>query len=265
MCPDLCSLIQRAGRAARTPGTQALFIYMVESWVAEKRVDQQSSTYIKDPDTPVQIRSVGNSKGKGKGKQWVGMASVAFANSTSCLRVEFVKYLGDKSEDYSENCHLWHAANILLMTLGYSTRWCCDRHGEKIDFASFGLGNFWDGKQPQQWQFVYVTFGPEGEDHERKGGDRKELAKVLMAWRQKNYDTDPISFLYDIQDIVTEDGISLITKISPSQLHRDGPDVITKELGETFEWGCRHARGVFEQVWKHDHGDSDEVPTYKLQ
>jgi len=97
MCPDLCSLIQRAGRAARTPGSEALFIYMVESWVAETRVNQCSAEYIEDPDTPVQIRSVG------KGKQWVGMASVAFANSTSCLRVEFVKYLGDKSGDYGEN------------------------------------------------------------------------------------------------------------------------------------------------------------------
>lgn len=114
MCPDLCSLIQRAGRAARTPGTEALFIYMVESWAAETCVDRESDIYIKDPDTPVKIRSVGNSAGrgkgkgkdKGKGKQWVGMASVAFANSTSCLRVEFIKYLGDNSGDYSENNYL---------------------------------------------------------------------------------------------------------------------------------------------------------------
>ena len=70
---------------------------MVESWVADRHVDQHSGTYTKDPDTPIQIRSVG------KGKQWVGMASVAFANSTSCLRVEFIKYLGDKSGNYSEN------------------------------------------------------------------------------------------------------------------------------------------------------------------
>ena len=62
----------------------------------EKHVDKQSSTYIKDPDTPVLIRSVRN---KEKGKQWVGMASVAFANSISCLRVELLKYLGDKSGD----------------------------------------------------------------------------------------------------------------------------------------------------------------------
>jgi len=105
MCPDLCSLIQRAGRAARTPGTEALFIYMVESWVAEKHIDQLSSTYIKDPDTPIQARMVGNSKSKGKGKQLVGMASVAFANSVSCLRIAFAKYLGDNSGDHSEDDH----------------------------------------------------------------------------------------------------------------------------------------------------------------
>ena len=70
---------------------------MVETWVAGTRVNQNSSTYIEDPDTLVQIRSVG------KGKQWVGMASVAFANSTSCLRIEFIKYLGDKSGDYSKS------------------------------------------------------------------------------------------------------------------------------------------------------------------
>ena len=62
-------------------------------------IDQQSAAYVKDPDTPV--RPVG--KGKGKDKQWVGMASVAFAKSTSCLRVELMKYLGDKSGDHSEN------------------------------------------------------------------------------------------------------------------------------------------------------------------
>ena len=94
MCPDLCSLAQRAGRAARTPETEALFIYMVESWAAEQCVDQQSNAYAEDPDTPLRIRPVG--KGS-KGKQWVGMASVAFATSTACLRVELIKYLGDKS------------------------------------------------------------------------------------------------------------------------------------------------------------------------
>ena len=104
MCPDLCSLIQRASRAARTPGAEALFIYMVESWAADEDIDQQSNAYIKDPDTPVQIWSAG-----GKGKQWVGMASVAFANSTSCLRVEFTKYLGDKSGNYSEDYCLLHS------------------------------------------------------------------------------------------------------------------------------------------------------------
>ena len=74
---------------------------MVEDWAKGEHVDQQSSTYIKDLDTPV--CSVG--KG-GKDKQWVGMASVAFANSTSCLRIELMKYLGDKSGDHGENGHL---------------------------------------------------------------------------------------------------------------------------------------------------------------
>lgn len=104
MCPDLCSLIQRAGRAARTPGSEALFIYMVESWVAEKSINQQSSAYIKDPDTPLRTWSAGNLKGQGKGVQWVGMASVAFAKSVSCLRVEIIRYLGDNSGNHGENC-----------------------------------------------------------------------------------------------------------------------------------------------------------------
>lgn len=94
MCPDLCSLIQRAGRAARIPGTEALFIYMVESWALEQRVNQKSAAYIRDPDTPMRIRPA--MKGSG-GVQWVGMASVAFATLKSCLRVELIKYLGDES------------------------------------------------------------------------------------------------------------------------------------------------------------------------
>ena len=98
MCPSLCSLIQRAGRAARAPGTEALFIYMVENWVKGEHIDKQLTAYVKDPDTPV--HPVG--KGK-KDKQWVGMASVAFANSMSCLRVELMEYLGDKSGDHGTN------------------------------------------------------------------------------------------------------------------------------------------------------------------
>jgi superfamily II DNA helicase RecQ len=102
MCPDLCSLIQRVGRAARAPGTEALFIYMVESWATEEHIDRDSNDYANDPDTPVRIRSVG--KGS-KGKQWVGMASIVFATSTMCLRVEFIKYLGDKSGEHREDFH----------------------------------------------------------------------------------------------------------------------------------------------------------------
>lgn len=128
---------------------------------------------------------------------------------------------------------------------------------------SFGLGDVWEDEQPSRWQFIYVTFGPEGEDHERKVADRKELVKTLTVWRQETYNADPLGFLFDIQDIITDDGINLVAKISPSRLYRDGPDVITTELGETSEWGSRHAEGVFEQTWKYDHGDSDKVPTYK--
>jgi hypothetical protein len=57
---------------------------------------------------------------------------------------------------------------------------------------------------------------------------------VLMVWRQRTYDSDPISTLYGIQDIITEGGICIIAKLSPPRLHRDGPDAITKELGETI-------------------------------
>ena len=102
-----------------------------------------------------------------------------------------------------------------------------------------------------------MTFGSEGEDHQRKGVNRKELIKVLTEWRQKIHEGDTIGFIYNIQDIVTEDGIGLVAKISPSRLHRDGPDAITKELGETVEWGSRYAKEMFELVWRYDNRDSD--------
>ena len=146
----------------------------------------------------------------------------------------------------------------------FSTRWCCDRHGDKIDFTLFGPQDPQEGEPlTRQWEFIYVTFGAEGGDQERKGANRKELVKVLAAWRQKTYHADPINFLYDVQDILTEDGISLVTKIPPSQLHRDGPGVITKELGETLKWGSRHAMEVFKQVWEYDYNNSEPVPTYQ--
>jgi hypothetical protein len=86
---------------------------------------------------------------------------------------------------------------------------------------------------------------------------------VLMAWRQRTYDSDPISILYDIQDIITEGGICIIAKLSPPRLHRDGPDAITKELEETLEWGSQYAAGMFEEIWRHDHSDIAQVSTYK--
>lgn len=85
---------------------------------------------------------------------------------------------------------------------------------------------------------------------------------MLTAWRQNTYDLDPISFLYNIQDIITEDRIGLIAKISFSQLHRDGPEAIMRELEETLEWGSRYVQEMFEQVWKYDHSDSAQVPMY---
>ena len=106
-------------------------------------------------------------------------------------------------------------------------------------------------------------FGPEGKNCERKGGDRKALIKILTAWRQRTYNLDPIGFLYDIQDIVTEDGINLVAKISPSRLDGDGPDAITKELEETSEWGSCYARGMFEEIQKYDHRNSVPAHTSK--
>lgn len=150
-----------------------------------------------------------------------------------------------------------------LLCTAYSTRWCCDRHGEEIDFTSFGLGDFWDGEQPFEYQFVSVTFGSEGEDRERKGKGFKELVNVLTEWRRRTYRADPVRVVYDIEDVISEDGIKLVAKIPPSRLHRNGPDEIVKELGETTEWGSQYAREMFEQVWRHDHDDSDEVPTYE--
>jgi hypothetical protein len=167
------------------------------------------------------------------------------------------------SADCGKNGRLWLSSNVLLTNPADSTR--CDQHGEKVDFASFGLGDVLDGEQSRQWQFIRVTFGPEGEDHERKGGDREELEKVLIAWRQETYDSDPIGFLYEIEDILTDEGIGIIAKVPPSRLYRDRPEGIIKELKETAEWGSRRARGIFEQVWKHDHGDSSRVPTYEQQ
>ena len=74
---------------------------MVEDWADGEHVDKQSTAYVNDPDTPVRVVGKG-----GKDMQWVGMASVAFANATSCLRVELINYLGDKSGDHGENGHL---------------------------------------------------------------------------------------------------------------------------------------------------------------
>ena len=150
-----------------------------------------------------------------------------------------------------------------MTDLGYSTRWCCDRHGEEIDFALFGVGDIWGDEAPCQWRWIYVTGGPEDDDRERKVKDRKGLIKALVEWRQNTYKTNPIGFLYEIQDIIDEDGIGLIAKVSPSQLQRDGSDVITAVLEETAKWNSRHARGMFEVISKYDGNGSSGPPTSK--
>ena len=104
-----------------------------------------------------------------------------------------------------------------------------------------------------------MTFRLEDEDHQRKGVDRKELIKILTEWRQKTHDDHTIGFIYDIQDIVTEDEIGLVTKISPSRLHRDGPDAITMELREMVEWGSGYAKEMFQLVWRYENRDSDSL------
>jgi len=128
---------------------------------------------------------------------------------------------------------------------------------------AFGLGDFWDGKEPRQWRFINVSFGAEGGDCERTASDRKGLAKSLVEWRQTTYSSDRLNVLYSAQDIITEEGIRLVAKMSPSRLRRDGPNAIVKELSETCEWGTRYAGEIFEHVWKHDHDDIDPVPTYE--
>lgn len=101
-----------------------------------------------------------------------------------------------------------------------------------------------------------MTFGSDGtKERARNRSDCKKLQEALVAWREKTFDSDAISSLFDIQDIdITEEGIGLIAKLPPSQVRSGGPEVITKELGETVEWGSRYARELFERIQEHDCG-----------
>ena len=159
------------------------------------------------------------------------MATVAFAKSTSCLRIELLNYLGDESGDHGGNGCSWSVSKRSADTIYtvYSTRWCCNRHGEDIDFTSFGLGDFWDGQQPRHYEFIYETFGSEGVD--RDGGVRisRNLSRPSRGGGKTRTTKIPFAL---------------------SRLHRDGPDMIIEELGDTVEWGSQYARGMFERVWR---------------
>lgn len=64
-------------------------------------VNRDSDAYVQDPDAPVTIQST---RKKAKvGRSSIGMASIAFATSASCLRLEFIKYLGDQSGNHSKS------------------------------------------------------------------------------------------------------------------------------------------------------------------
>lgn len=76
------------------------------------------------------------------------------------------------------------------------------------------------------------------------------------------YNSDPLGFLFDAQDIVEDKGIELIARIPPSRLYDDGPKAIMNELDETLEWGSHYMRRMFEWIWRHDYG-FNEIPTYK--
>lgn len=114
-----------------------------------------------------------------------------------------------------------------------------------------------------------MLFGSDGlpckkseDDGRRKASNRKALINVLEAWREEVHNSDPIGFLFDVQDIIEDDGLVLVANIPPSQLYDGGPNVIVDELDETSEWAACYAREIFEQIWRHDHG-SKEIPMYK--
>src|SRR5579872_297384 len=225
MCPDLCSLIQRAGRAARAPGTGAVFIYMVENWATEKYINRRSHAYINDPDTPVQVRTAGQPKSKPS----VGIASVAVANSTICLRVEFMDYLGVIQRD-----------GVVIGTARISTLRCSvlATFGKPKGVVS-GSGSPWSSDQRERTMRGREAIVRESSRYSQPGD--KRYMKL----------TNP-SAPSVASKILSDDGIALIAKVPSWRLRRDGLSVITIELKESSDWESRYARGIFDVIQKYD-------------
>lgn len=90
---------QRAGRAVCDPGLNGLYLAMVEPWALDLSLDGVNTT---DPDRPY----AGVVKKNSSKRDRTSIASLQFAQSQSCLREFFARYLGDKSQEgqYSPYC-----------------------------------------------------------------------------------------------------------------------------------------------------------------
>ena len=86
----MAEMIQRAGRAARNPNMNGLFLAIIESWALDLPLDGVNWT---DPDRPY----VGVIKKNTSKQDRTSIASLHFAQSRTCLHKVFTDYLGDRS------------------------------------------------------------------------------------------------------------------------------------------------------------------------
>ena len=101
MCQDMCSQIQRAGRCARNPNINGLFLCMPEPWALMEICDPESQSYQENPDLPLPLDTPDprpTSKKKSVPKnQRVSQGSLAYVQTSDCRHQFQATYLGDKS------------------------------------------------------------------------------------------------------------------------------------------------------------------------
>jgi hypothetical protein len=134
--------------------------------------------------------------------------------------------------------------HLIFSALLYSTRWCCDRHGDDFNLSSFFLG-------PMSTENVPKAKAPRAKStRNRPVVDRIPLRNLLRQYRLSAHNTDPLRNVRPASFILDNAGITALTKVHPNQMKRPGQVVDT--LRETNEWADMWSLAIFDVIYQYD-------------
>ncbi|KAF4618102.1 hypothetical protein D9613_012643 [Agrocybe pediades] len=213
--------LQRAGRAARSPGQTALFVVFFDEKVLHIS-EREFTGDVQDPDRP-RTKLTSNSDYLERAP----LSGVHLVQTESCLRKFFAEYLDDKSPE------------AMLCT----ARFCCDRHDDGFSLEA----------ELPNWLYRGAEFISESgiskgtQARYRPKYERPALDRLLMDWVQNMVAEDRLLRApYDILSLAQRDKIQRVPFKDISS-----PSTIRQLLDETEEWEKEWAGKIFQII--HDY------------